>query len=98
MPATLLTGAPVPAPACQERATASPRSKPSTASVKSLMKLRRRSSPSVKISKPQLLLPGEHAQDVPVLERAQALRVGAPALRASSRSGGRRKLPTWSAR
>ena len=34
------------------RAVASPMSKPSTASVKSLMKLRRRSSPSVKIWKP----------------------------------------------
>src|SRR5580692_7944776 len=98
MPVTLLTGASFSWPAFQERATASPKSKPSTASVKSLMKLRRRNSPSVKISKPSsFCLARTRSMSRSSIE---CRRWGSCAAvrRASSSSAGRRKLPTWSAR
>src|SRR5690348_15258903 len=96
MPVTLLTGA-LAWPA-QERATASARSKPSTASVKSLMKLRRRSSPSVKTSNPSSFC----LFRTRVMWRSSSSRNRSASpdasRRTSSNSAGRRKLPTWSAR
>src|ERR1700735_3069530 len=98
MPATLLSRAPFASPALQERATASPMSKPSTASVKSLMKFRRRNSPSVKISRPSSFC---FARTQSISRSSISRRrfgFSVAFLRASKMSGGRRKLPTWSAR
>src|SRR5262249_13537887 len=98
IPATLLTSTAFDSPAAQVRATASPKSNPSTASVKSLMKLRRRSSPSVNSSKPSSFCLSSMRRMC--LSSSAFKRPGSPVAfpRASSRSGGRRKLPTWSAR
>src|SRR5271155_5416863 len=98
MPITLLSFAAFPSPVFHERPTASPISKPSTASVKSLMKFRRRSSPSVKISSPSSFCLA--STRLICRSSVSCKRFGSFAAfsRASRSSCGRRKLPTWSAR
>src|SRR5215510_11352744 len=98
IPVTLLTGAAFISPAFQLLATESPMSKPSTASVKSLMKFRRRSSPSVASSKPSSCCLARIRRMCRSSRLCNAAGSFADLLRASSSSAGRRKLPTWSAR
>ena len=76
MPVTPLTWAEAVPPTCHMRATASPWSRPATASQKSLMKFERRSSPSVKISNPSSRWRVRRFEDRPVLQLSQVLGPG----------------------
>ncbi len=80
------------------RPTAPPSSRPSTLSLKSLMNVRRRSSPSVKILSPSSSCLRSAARMYLSSSVSSCASVVDASCRAASSSAGRRKLPTWSAR